>query len=415
MRPVAAPSRPIPDARLRRAVVALLLLASLLACSDDSGDGADGKTTTTAVPDESTGGAAAEPLAGYAGYESQQYDGTTHWVCHPDLATDECRDLTTTEIKPDGSMEELAVEPADDPPIDCIYVYPTTSDDPPPNADFEVDESEITTIQAQAPQFGTVCRVFVPAYRQVPLGGLGTSDANARKVAYDDVVDAFKTYMTQANDGRGFVLIGHSQGAGILTRLVADEIDPNADLRERLVSALILGSTVTVPEGADVGGDFKNIPACREADDLGCVISYSSYAAAAPPSEATGGIFGRARAEGQQALCVNPVELAGGNGLADPLVVNKETLAGPPAAPNIATPYLSLPDALKAECATTGEYTYLALSKADDADPRKLDRLLTETLGPSWGLHLVDATAPQGDLVDVVGKQGEAYRRRPSG
>jgi hypothetical protein len=393
----------------------VILIASLAGCGGDD-DPADGKpATTTAAPDGGGGGEAAEPFAGYEGYESQQYDGTTHWVCHPDLETDECRDLTTTEIQPDGTMEERAVEPADDPPIDCLYVYPTTSDDPPPNADFEVNESEIATIQAQAPQFGTVCRLFVPAYRQVPIGGLGTSDDAARKRAYDDVVDAFRTYMTQANDGRGFVLMGHSQGAGILTRLVAAEIDPDEDLRERLVSALILGSTVSVPEGADVGGDFENIPACREGDDIGCVISFSSYAAAAPPSEATDGIFGRARAEGQQALCVNPVELAGGNGLADPLVINRETLAGPPAAPNIATPYLSLPDALKAECVTSGEYSYLALSKADEADPRNLDRLLSETLGPSWGLHLVDATAPQGDLVEVVGKQGEAYRRLPTG
>jgi hypothetical protein len=393
-------------------LAAVLLLGSLVACSGDGDDGTTSgrETTTTTAADASGGGGdATEPFEGYAGYESQQYDGTTHWVCHPDLDTDECRDLTTTEIQPDGTMKEIDVEPADDPPIDCLYVYPTTSDDPPPSADFEVNDSEIVTIQAQAPQFGTVCRLFVPAYRQVPMAGLTSSDPVARKLAYDDVLDAFKTYMTQANEGRGFVLIGHSQGAGILRRLVADEIDPDGDLRARLVSALLLGTSVAVPEGADVGGDFKNIPACRKGDQTGCVISYAAYPAASPPSEAAGAIFGRTGAEGQQALCVNPVELAGGDNLADPIVINKTTLAGPPAAPNIPTPYLSLPGALKAECATNGPYSFLALSKATADDARQLDRLLTESLGPAWGLHLIDATAPQGDLVEVVGKQAEAF------
>ena len=61
------------------------------------------------------------------------------------------------------------------------------------------------------------------------------------------------------------MLIGHSQGAGLLTRIIADEIDDEPLLRDRLVSAYILGSTVHVPEGEVVGGDFANVPLCEAA------------------------------------------------------------------------------------------------------------------------------------------------------
>jgi hypothetical protein len=60
-------------------------------------------------------------------------------------------------------------------------------------------------------------------------------------------------------------------------------------------------------------GNLNNfqIAACETADDTGCVISYSTYRADHPPSNEDGSIFGRVTEDGQHALCVNPVELAG--------------------------------------------------------------------------------------------------------
>ena len=52
----------------------------------------------------------------------------------------------------------------------------------------------------------------------------------------------------------------------MLTHLIASEIDPNPSLRARLESALLIGCIVTVAAGQDVGGDFRNFPACRSAD-----------------------------------------------------------------------------------------------------------------------------------------------------
>jgi hypothetical protein len=398
-------------ARLVHVAFAALLVVAAVACGGD--DAADDKKDPTTEPSASTTDEPApKPVTVYDDYESQQYDGTTHWICHPGLADDECRDLDTTEIQADGTSEVKEVEPAEDPPIDCFYAYPTASDDPAPNADFEVNNSEIDTVRAQTAQFGTVCRMFAPAYRQVPLIAVTSGDPAARQLAYDDVLDAFKTYMAQENDGRGVVLIGHSQGAFILQRIIAEEIDPNADVRALLVSALLLGTSVQVPEGADVGGEFKEIPACTEAGQTGCVISFASFPADRPPAEATGGsFFGRASGEGMQALCVNPVELAGGDGLADPIMLNKQHLLGSVGPyTGVETPFVSLPGVLKAECVTSGTWTYLAYSPAGAAgETRDVAKLMVELLGPTWGLHLVDSNLPQGDLLEVVAKQAESY------
>ena len=41
-------------------------------------------------------------------------------------------------------------------------------------------------------------------------------------------------------------------------------------------------------------------------------------------------------------------------------------------------------------------------------DPRPV---LTERIGPDWGLHLYDVNLPLGNLVDVVRRQARAYTR----
>ena len=40
------------------------------------------------------------------------------------------------------------------------------------------------------------------------------------------------------------------------------------------MSALLLGGNVTVRKGSDVGGDFKNIPACSDRSELHCVMAF---------------------------------------------------------------------------------------------------------------------------------------------
>ena len=46
----------------------------------------------------------------------------------------------------------------------------------------------------------------------------------------------------------------------MLTQLIKQQIDTNPAVRKRLVSAILLGGNVTVPVGKDVGGSFQQVP-----------------------------------------------------------------------------------------------------------------------------------------------------------
>src|SRR3954454_24829870 len=95
--------------------------------------------------------------------------------------------------------------------------------------------------------------------------------------------------MSKYNKGRPFVLIGHSQGSLMLDNLLKLEFDKNAALREKLVSAILLGGNVLVPEGQTEGVSYQHVPLCTAATDTGCVIAYSTFLQE-PPENA---FFGR--------------------------------------------------------------------------------------------------------------------------
>src|SRR5262249_40151485 len=133
---------------------------------------------------------------------------------------------------------------------------------------------------------------------------------------YADVLDAWKQYIANDNQGRGVLLIGHSQGAGLIVSLVKNEIDPNPDLRARLVSVIMLRTRLQVPAGGDVGGDFATIPLCHSKRDTACAIAYGSFRANKPPP--SNSLFGRSTKPGDQAACVNPAALGGGSGTLHP-------------------------------------------------------------------------------------------------
>src|SRR5258708_32188996 len=106
-------------------------------------------------------------------------------------------------------------------------------------------------------------------------GGGGGARLNSG-LAYDDVRDAWRYYLEHDNQGRGFVLIGHSQGSYILAELIRQEID-GKPVQSRMVSAILPGTTLAGPRGKDVGGRFQNIPPCHGASQTGCVISTAPF------------------------------------------------------------------------------------------------------------------------------------------
>jgi hypothetical protein len=182
------------------------------------------------------------------------YGDAKSWLCRPDLAANNACDvdLTTTVIAADGSTTREAWTADRNAPIDCFYVYPTVSTDTAPTSDMVVDEAERNVIRQQFARFGSKCRLFAPMYRQITLAGLrrllgpgSSGPAFERGTQYEDVRDAWRYYLEHDNNGRGFVLVGHSQGAFILAELVRQEIDGKPAQR-RLISAMLLGTNIAV-------------------------------------------------------------------------------------------------------------------------------------------------------------------------
>ncbi len=366
---------------------------------------------------------AATAVASVAPATAQQavdYSDGANWLCRPDR-DDACAvDLASTVVLPDGTVftEEFQADP--NAPIDCFYVYPTVSTDRSTHSDMTPDPAELRVIEQQFARFRSACRAYAPSYRQVTLMGLQADMADGsftldQGTGYDDVLNAFRHYLEHDNAGRGFVLIGHSQGAFVLTRLVAEEID-GQPVQDRLVSAILLGAAPTVAEGRDVGGSFDEIPLCRSASQIGCVIAYSAYRSTAPPPEDSW--FGIAPAAGLKVACANPAALAGGAGalhayLSGPgvtiAVMSRPTewVAG---GPQVETPFVSVPGLLTSQCTTNEHATYLEITvRGDPSDPRTDD--IGGDLTAQWGLHLVDANLAMGNLLGIVRQQAAAYER----
>ncbi|HKP13898.1 MAG TPA: DUF3089 domain-containing protein, partial [Blastocatellia bacterium] len=231
--------------------------------------------------------AQAQPQAAPPAAAKNDYGKAESWLCRPGRQDACAVDMTTTVVAADGKLTRETWAVDSKAPVDCFYVYPTVSNDATPNSDMAAGPEEQNVIRQQFARFASVCRVYAPLYRQVTLTALraaltGKPMAADRALAYNDVVDAWKYYLEHDNQGRGVVLIGHSQGSGVLTRLIHDEID-GKPVAERMISALLLGTNLPVPKGKDVGGAFQHVPLCHAASQTGCVVAYASFRADVPP------------------------------------------------------------------------------------------------------------------------------------
>jgi len=346
------------------------------------------------------------------------------WLCRPGLPDNPCESSeATTVVSATGRTSLVSAAPAVDPKIDCFYVYPTVSDQKTAVANLHVDPEERAIALNQASRFSQVCRVFAPMYRQATLSAIQSATSPGAKsnavkidVGYQDVLAAWNDYLAHDNNGRGVVLIGHSQGAGVLIQLMRSKIDPEPNERRLLVSALIFGGNVTVKAGSDVGGDFMNIPACRSRTQTGCVVAYSSFAQAPPANSlfgrpGTGPRAGQPTATDVQVLCVNPASPSGGTATLTPYFTTTRfpgligTVSGP--VPSAPTPWVSYPGRYTARCETANGASWLQVTPVNTpADTRPV---VTQTLGPTWGLHLYDVNIALGDLVELVKTQAQAF------
>ena len=343
------------------------------------------------------------------------------WLCKPGAADNPCEIPQDTTIRETGKPDRVATPATGKREIDCFYVYPTVSNQLTPNADKSRDPELDSIAKYQAARFSRHCRIYAPIYRQSTLASIATGYASAsgadRQLAYGDVLEAWREYLDKDNGGRGVVLIGHSQGTGMLRQLLRREIEPKPAQLRRVVSAALLGGNVTVAAGKTVGGDFRETPLCTRPAQVGCVVAYSTFAQD-PPADAR---FGRSlppAAEnpstlpggpGFEVACTDPRALARTAGPFRILTPSEPYAPGPISAgvvitsngtpPSAPTTWVIPADRYEGSCRTINGAHVLRYEPLGDS---RRPMFFPE---PTWGTHLIDINLGVEPLVTLVGRQ----------
>lgn len=178
----------------------------------------------------------------------------------------------------------LAMPTAISKPVDVFYLYPTAwqkvnSTDP--NI-CEIDNPSMlagsnAAFARQATAFETIGNIFAPYYRQADIFYiLGLAPTEREKVMATepsvDALAAFDYYIKNANNGRPFILAGHSQGSNVLLNLLSDYMVKNPDVYKRMVAAYVIGYSVT----DEYLAKNTHLKFAQSADDTGVIISYNT-------------------------------------------------------------------------------------------------------------------------------------------
>jgi hypothetical protein len=373
---------------------------------------------------------AAAPLRAQAPVgAAPEYSRSSNWLCLPGRADVCSTPLATTALNPNGYGSSGQSSVAADPPLDCFYVYPTVSQDQGLNSDMIAGGEEKAAAQTQFARFASVCRTFAPVYEQMTLASVAAFATGAditapAMIAYRDVAAAWRNYLATKNNGRPFVLVGHSQGSALLQQLIAREIETNPAVAARMRLAIIPGYNLLVPQGRLVGGTLKRTPLCSRRGETGCVMTWVSFRERNVPPP--GAMFGVADQPGMSVGCVNPglpgsrdwVDLNSywyaRSGLPVPGGPVSWSSEGPPP-----TPYLQAQGLVSARCVNDGPRGYLSIRTNHRPGDKRTDRIGGEVglLGmflPGWGMHLADIFVGQGDLLREVGDIALAETRTRS-
>ncbi len=174
--------------------------------------------------------------------------------------------------------------PAPSKAIDVFYVYPTAwykvSDTEPNICAIDnaiMKQGSVAKYAKQATAFETFANVYAPYYRQADaVYTLSLSESERETVVRStplmDVTAAFDYYIQNFNNGRPFILAGHSQGANVLLFLLSDYMAEHPEVYKRMIAAYIIGYPVT----AEFMAKYPHLRFAEGPDDTGVIISWNT-------------------------------------------------------------------------------------------------------------------------------------------
>lgn len=170
-------------------------------------------------------------------------------------------------------------------PVDIFYVYPTayfpkSLDDPMVCSinNESMRRRAMANVRNKGSAFITIGNYFVPYYQQACIQCLNSknSDDTAQFISgpFMDIVQAFTLYMNRYNQGRPFILAGHSQGSVILSLLLSTIFATCPEYMKKLVVAYVIGYGITEKY-------LNQNPHLKFAEgelDTGVIVSYNTEA-----------------------------------------------------------------------------------------------------------------------------------------
>ena len=339
--------------------------------------------------------------------EAPDYAKAESWACRVGKEKLCTEDLDTLVYLPNGEKHVEHFVAADHPAIDCFYVYPTVSREGGQYADMQETAQVQRVVHVQAGRLSSVCRVFAPIYRQSTLRRLQQRLAGEQISVEDfpkrDIQAAWDYYLSHYNQGRGVVLVGHSQGTGMLQRLISERID-GQKAQSLLVAAFLAGDgSLAVPPGTKVGGTFKHIAVCSFAAQTGCVYPWGTYADGDPIQTQN---FGRPRTDGLKSECVNPAAPSGGVGK------TKFILPKAADAPASDPPFVEYADQVTGGCKELPAGNGFRVSVPPGPHAKEIDALMLRAQKrQGWGLHGLDIFLVQGNMLSVIAAESNAWQK----
>ncbi len=183
-------------------------------------------------------------------------------------------DVPTAMVK-DGVLDATAADGLKT--VDVFYIYPTVTGFRPETEVCEMTDTMMISgaqmvRRTQTAVFDESCNVFMPIYRQISMPKPG-SDYRAiiDYISRFDATDALDYYLTKLNQGRPFILAGHSQGASVLIALLENYITKHPEALNRMVAAYPIGFAVTKDWLAKTGLKFA-----EGATDTGVIVSWNT-------------------------------------------------------------------------------------------------------------------------------------------
>lgn len=235
------------------------------------------------------------------------YDAADMWIAKPDMASNP------------ALWQPAMDDPGQETKVPVFFIHPTSYLERTHwNAPLDAPEANWRArlfVRGMASAFNATQQIWAPRYRQAAFGAFLTDKKEAKQaidLAYGDVLQAFDAFMAEQDQRTPIILAGHSQGALHLTRLLKDRV-AGKPLAKRIIAAYAVGWPISVTADLPALG----LPACANAEQPNCILSWQSFAEPADYDqivkafEASPSLTGKPR-KGTSFVCTNPLTGAAG-------------------------------------------------------------------------------------------------------